>query len=57
MPTVTVIQPTIAEEQNSQRSVVPHIAEYQAIPKISSIPLWLRQGITVMFLRIRKQRN
>lgn len=55
MPTVTVIQPTIAAEQNTtQRSVVPHIAEYQAIPKISSIPLWHKQGTMKRLLKARK---
>lgn len=56
MPTVTVIQPTITEEQNI-KSVVPPIAEYQAIPTISLIPLWHKQGTTAKFLRTQKLKN
>lgn len=56
MPTVTVIQPTIAEKKQLE-SAVQHIAEYQVIPRISLIPLWHKRDTIAKFLRIQKRKS
>ena len=56
MPTVTVIQPTITEEQNTKIRCAAYCrVSSDSEDQLNS--LWLRQDTTVSFLRTPKRKN